>query len=289
MKSKLIVLLICLVQTSIVFGQNSEFEEWKKGRNEELLAEDGWVNLSGLLWISPENAFLNQIGKDSLAISARAGKHTVGTFQVGADSVWFHFSPKVIKKNKLQGPDRTLQFPVEQYDQGGVYFDHWKWNIINRGGQFAMRLRDLQHPALAEFEPIETYEYNPNWKLNAFFEPKFNEFIKITNVMGQVIEWRVMGILKFEVGGQKQQLITLEDAGKLFVIFSDQTNGESTYPSGRYMYVAFPNKKGNTTVDFNYAYNPPCAYTAFATCPIPPRENRLGFGIEAGEKAPGEH
>ena len=98
-----------------------------------------------------------------------------------------------------------------------------------------------------------------------------------------------MGILRFEIGGQKEELITLEDAGKLFVIFSDQTNGESTYPSGRYIYVAFPDKKGKTLIDFNYAYNPPCAYTAFATCPIPPKENRLDVSIAAGEKAPEEH
>ncbi len=289
MKLLLVLPFVCLIDSTFVFGQNSDFEQWKQGRNQELLAEDGWVNLAGLLWISQENAFLNQIGQDSLAIAAQASKHTIGTFKVGSDSVWFFFSPKITMKNKLQAPAWTLQFPVEHYGQGGVYFDRWKWTVINRVGQFAMRLRDLQHPALAEFEPIETFDYNPSWKLDAFFEPKFNEFINITNVLGQVIEWRVMGILKFEVNGKKQELITLEDAGKLFVIFADQTNGESTYPSGRYMYVPFPDKKGNTTIDFNYAYNPPCAYTAFATCPIPPKENRLDFRIEVGEKAPDGH
>lgn len=113
--------------------------------------------------------------------------------------------------------------------------------------------------------------------------------MSITNVLGQVIEWRVMGLLKFEIDGEMQELITLEDEGKLFVIFSDETNDRETYPSGRYLYVAFPDNKGNTIIDFNYAYNPPCAYTAFATCPIPPRENRLDFRIEAGEKVPLGH
>ena len=289
MKLKLVLLLLCLLQAITLFGQNAGFERWKQSRNEELVAEDGWVNLAGLLWIDREQAFLNRIGKDSVAISAQEDKHTIGTFQVGSDSVWFHFSPKVLKKSKVQSPLATLQFPVERYGQGGVYFDRWKWTVINRGGQFAMRLRDLDHPALAKFEPIVTYEYNPSWKLDAFFEPKFNEFVNITNVLGQVMEWRVMGILRFEIGGQKEELITLEDAGKLFVIFSDHTNGETTYPSGRYIYVTFPDTKGKTFIDFNYAYNPPCAYTAFATCPIPPKENRLDFSIEAGEKVPEEH
>lgn len=289
MKNILATFLICLGFAFSAFSQNAEFEQWKKHRSEELLAEDGWVNLAGLLWISPENVFLNQFGKDSLVMSAEANRHTIGTFQVGLDSVWFRFSPKVIKKGKRQGPGWTLQYPVEHYGQGGVYFDHWKWTIINRGGRFAVRLRNLQHPALAAYAPTPTFGYDPHWRLDAFFQPKFNEFMSITNVLGQVIEWRVMGLLKFEIDGEMQELITLEDEGKLFVIFSDETNDRETYPSGRYLYVAFPDNKGNTIIDFNYAYNPPCAYTAFATCPIPPRENRLDFRIEAGEKVPLGH
>ncbi len=288
-RSSSVLFLFFFSGSFLAFGQNPEFDQWRAERAEELLAEDGWVNLAGLLWISPENAFLNQFGKDSLVISAEANKHTIGTFQVESDSVWFRFSPKVIKKSKQQGPSWMLQYPVEHYGQGGVYFGHWEWTIINRAGQFAMRLRDLEHPALADFEPIETFEYNPRLKLPAFFEPKFNEFINITNVLGQVIEWRVMGLLQFEVDGKKQKLVTLEDGGKLFVIFSDETNAQETYPSGRYLYVGYPDAKGNTVIDFNYAYNPPCAYTPFATCPIPPKENRLDFRVEAGEKAPGGH
>lgn len=289
MKRKIVLLLILLAQAPLVFGQDPEFERWKQSRNEELVAEDGWVNLAGLLWISPENTFVNQIRNDSLAIASYASSHTIGTFQIGTDSVWFSFDPKALKRKKTRSSLTTLQYPVEHYGQGGVYFDRWKWTVINRGGQFAMRLRDLQHPALANFQPIDTYHYNPDWKLEALFEPRFNQFINITNVLGQVIEWRVMGILKFEIGGRKTELVTLEDEGKLFVIFSDQTNGHTTYPSGRYVYVGYPNKEGKTFIDFNYAYNPPCAYTAFATCPIPPRENRLSVPVMAGEKAPKTH
>jgi uncharacterized protein (DUF1684 family) len=289
MKPRFVVLLVLFFEGSLAFGQNPEFERWKQNRNEELVAEDGWVNLAGLLWISPGSSYLYKVGKDSMAIARQAGKQTVGTFQVRHDSVWFSFHPKALKRNKIKGAPLKLQFPVEHYEQGELYFERWKWTVINRGGQFAMRLRDLKHPALANFDPIDTYEYNPDWRLDAIFEPKFNQLISITNVLGQVIEWRVMGILKFEIKGKQTELITLEDEGKLFVIFSDQTSGETTYPSGRYLYVAFPNKSGKTFIDFNYAYNPPCAYTPFATCPLPPKENRLDFLVEVGEKAPDVH
>lgn len=270
-------------------AQEAEFEKWKQGRIAELTGEDGWINLSGLLWMDDKNLFLNQIAADSLVLSDQAGKKNIGTFQILNDSVWFLFNPKIAKKSKAQGPAKTLQFPVESYAKGGVYFDHWKWTVIQRGGMFAIRLRDLTHSGLEKFSGIPAFDYNPNLRVKAFFEPKFNETMQIPNVLGQLIEWKVMGILKFEIEGQAYQLHALDEAGKLFVIFSDETSGKETYPTGRYLYVSYPDKNGMTEVDFNFSYNPPCAFTAFATCPIPPKVNRLPIELRAGEKMPDGH
>jgi uncharacterized protein len=287
MKFTLFAVLLCL--SLEVYSQVQEFDSWKKSREKELLAEDGWVNLAGLYWIDPENAFLNQVSSDSLEISAKAGKKNIGTFAFINDSVWFFYNPKLAKKAKLQQPTKTLQYPVDSYTAGGVYFEHWKWTVINRGGQFAMRLRDLEHPGLAEFQPIPTYEYNPELAVQAFFQPKYNETMGIPNVLGQIIEWKVMGVLKFRLDGKDYELTALDEAGKLFVIFSDKTNEKETYPTGRYLYVNYPDRNGNTRIDFNYSYNPPCAFTAFATCPIPPKVNRLEIAVAAGEKYPNAH
>lgn len=284
-----LLLLFCSAQTFLTYAQNKEHDAWKIQRKDEILAEDGWVNLAGLFWINEENAILNQIKKDSLAISNQLSKNTVGTFHIENDSVWFSFDPKLIKKNKEQSSGKTLQFPVEDYGKGGVYFDRWKWTVINRGGQFAMRLRDLEHPGLSEFKPILYFDYDSTLAIQATFIPKFNETINIPNVLGQVIEWKVMGILKFEIAGEKYELTAVDEAGKLFVIFSDLTNESDTYPTGRYLYVGYPDRNGITQIDFNYAYNPPCAFTEFATCPIPPKVNRLEIGIKAGEKNPVGH
>lgn len=270
--------------TSQALAQNVEFEKWKSEREKELLAEDGWINLVGLLWIDSENKYLNQLKDDSLTISNESNKNTIGTFQFLNDSVWFLFSPKLHRKNNSKTASKTLQYPVENYSQGGVYFERWKWTVINRGGQFGLRLRDLQHPNLVQFKPLTYFDYDSSHSVEALFIPKFNETIDIPNVLGQVIEWKVLGLLKFQLGGEQHELLALDEAGKFFVIFSDATNEIETYPTGRYLYVMYPDQNGMTRIDFNYAYNPPCAFTAFATCPIPPKRNRLNIPIQAGEK-----
>jgi uncharacterized protein (DUF1684 family) len=119
--------------------------------------------------------------------------------------------------------------------------------------------------------------------------PKFNQTLEIPNVLGQLITWKVIGVLQFDREGQKFELLVLDELGKLFILFSDETSALETYSTGRYLYVNPPDGKGMTTLDFNYAYNPPCAYTEFATCPIPPKFNRLPFAVPAGEKMPDGH
>jgi uncharacterized protein (DUF1684 family) len=176
-----------------------------------------------------------------------------------------------------------------EYGAGGVYYKNWKWSIIQRGGNYALRLRDLNHPNLQNFTPTPPFDYNPAYRFAVKLEPKFNQTLEIPNVLGQLITWKVIGVLHFEREGQKFELLVLDELGKLFVLFSDETSALETYPTGRYLYVKPPDAKGMTTLDFNFAYNPPCAYTEFATCPIPPKSNRLPFAILAGEKMPAGH
>lgn len=268
--------------------RSQNFEKWKTDRRSELLAEDGWINLIDLIWIDEEKSFLNQISQDSISISSNPTKKNIGTFQFINDSIWFFFNPKISKKIKSQSPAKILQYPTANYSKGGVYYGRWKWTVIKRGEQVGMRLRDLEHPGIASFSPIPYFEYDSTFAIEAFFLPKFNETMDIPNVLGQIIEWKVLGVLKFELKGKEYELTALDEAGKFFVIFSDLTNETETYPIGRYLYVNFPDKNGTTKVDFNFSYNPPCAFTAFATCPIPPKENRLNLDIRAGEKIPKE-
>jgi len=270
-------------------AQEADFEQWKSKRTVELTGEDGWLNLAGLFWMDARSPFLEETTSTTLGFAEEAGYTTLGKFEIGQDSVWFvAMNLFMQEKNVVPSNNRTLVFPVE-YGSGGVYYKNWKWTIIQRGGNYALRLRDLSHPNLKEFTPTPTFDYNSTFRFQAKLIPRFNQTMDIPNVLGQVISWKVIGALQFEFDGKDFELLVLDELGKLFVLFSDETSALETYPTGRYLYVNPPDAKGMTTVDFNYAYNPPCAYTEFATCPIPPKSNRLPFAVHAGEKMPLGH
>jgi uncharacterized protein (DUF1684 family) len=269
-------------------AQEADFEQWKIKRTAELTGEDGWLNLAGLFWMEARSPYLEEVNS-TLGFAEKAGSATLGKFEIGQDSVWFVGTNLLTQeKNSLSEPNRTLVFPTE-YGSGGVYYKNWKWTIIQRGGNYALRLRDLSHSNLQEFTPTPTFDYNSTFRFPAKLIPLFNQTMDIPNVLGQVISWKVIGVLQFEYEGKGFELLVLDELGKLFVLFSDETSAQQTYPTGRYLYVNPPDIKGMTLLDFNYAYNPPCAYTEFATCPIPPKSNRLPFAVHAGEKVPTGH
>lgn len=278
-----------LAFAGVSMAQESDFAQWKFKRQAELTGEDGWLNLVGLYWMEADSPYLEEVNETTLGFAKELGYTTLGKFEFGQDSVWFvGMNLFMQEKNILPENNRTLVFPME-YGSGGVYFKNWKWTIIQRGGKYALRLRDLNHPNLQNFTPTPTFDYNPAFRFTAKLVPKFNQTLEIPNVLGQLITWKVIGVLQFEQEGQKFELLVLDELGKLFILFSDETSALETYPTGRYLYVNPPDGKGMTTLDFNYAYNPPCAYTEFATCPIPPKSNRLPFAVPAGEKMPDGH
>jgi uncharacterized protein (DUF1684 family) len=284
-----LLLLAWLAFVSISVAQELEFAQWKIKRQVELTGEDGWLNLVGLVWMKADFPYLEEVNGATLGFGKISGSATLGKFEFGQDSVWFigMKSPSQ-EKNSVPPSKRTLVFPME-YGSGGVYYKNWKWTIIQRGGNYALRLRDLSHPHLKEFTPTPTFDYNSSFRFQAKLIPKFNQTMEIPNVLGQLITWKVIGVLQFEYEGKDFELLVLDELGKLFVLFSDETSALETYPTGRYLYVNPPDAKGMTLLDFNFAYNPPCAYTEFATCPIPPKSNRLPFAIPAGEKIPEGH
>ena len=285
-----LLLLVWLAFVPISVAQELEFAQWKIKRQVELTGEDGWLNLVGLYWMEVDSPYLEEVGGTTLGFAKNSGSATLGKFEFGQDSVWFEPSELAIKAMTNSTPSkRMLVYPIAYGTGGGVYYKNWKWSIIQRGGNYALRLRDLNHPNLQNFTPTPTFDYNPAYLFAVKLEPKFNQTLEIPNVLGQLITWKVIGVLHFEREGQKFELLVLDELGKLFVLFSDETSALETYPTGRYLYVNPPDVKGMTTLDFNYAYNPPCAYTEFATCPIPPKSNRLPFAVPAGEKMPEGH
>ncbi|MDI6779627.1 MAG: DUF1684 domain-containing protein [Bacteroidota bacterium] len=164
--------------------------------------------------------------------------------------------------------------------------------VIKRGEQIGVRVKDKDNPARLNFKGLEYFSIDPRWRIDAKFEP-YNppKIIPIVNVLNQVSNDTCPGAIAFEVEGKTYRLDALKEGTELFIIFHDETSGRETYGMGRYHYTDLPDSNNNVVIDFNKAYNPPCAFTVFATCPMPPEQNYLTLRIEAGEKkyAKSEH
>lgn len=283
------VFLLSVIFSSVsaqgVSDYKQEIAAWDKKRLEGLKSENGWVNLAGLFWLKPgENKFgsdaSNEVVYNGPGFPSKAGKFIVGEKEVK----WI--SEKAVTVS-LRGNDATeaLAFHVDSSRAPQFTLGSYRWNIIKREDKIGIRFRDLNSPALKALNHIPRYDADTKWKVKAVFEPTLFKTIPITNVLGQTSQQPSPGRLVFEIAGKKYTLDALDEGpGDLFVIFGDDTNGDETYPSGRFIYVPRPDAQGVTYIDFNKSINPPCAFTSFATCPLPPRQNILSLRVEAGEK-----
>ncbi len=264
-----------------------EIEDWRKARVDRLISEDGWVTVIGLLWLQEGVNTLGSSPSNDLVFATPKAPAIVGTLTVQDTLLHLEVAPAVeVTRNGEPVQSLDLQPDVSGeptiLDLGDLRF-----HVIERAGRYAIRLRDRQHPSRFDFPGIESYPVDPELRVEARFEvhdpPKK---IPIPNVLGTVDQESSWGAVVFEVDGETLRLDALAEPGakRLFLIFGDQTTGRETYGGGRYLYADAPDSEGKVVVDFNKAYNPPCAFTDFATCPLPPRQNRLVIRIEAGEK-----
>ncbi len=264
----------------------ASIQNWHQLRIDSLKGETGFLNLAGLYWLQEgENTFgadtINEIEFPSI------GTPFMGSFLL-QDSLVYLVASVPIEINGKVVNDTTLVFSSDEAPV--MVFNSLRWLIIKRGEHIGVRLRDFNHPLLQSFDSIDYYETDPKWKVSAVWKPypKLRK-VPFLNVLGMEIEYPVFGSFKIKIDGKEYKL---EPLGKpssdgYFIMFYDKTSGNSTYGSGRYLYVNTPDENGRTIIDFNKAYNPPCVFTAFATCLFPHKENRLSIFIEAGEKFSG--
>jgi hypothetical protein len=261
---------------------------WQAERAAGLRQADGWFSLVGLFWLQPgENPF----GSDPanrLAFPAGKAPARAGVFVLTDSAVTLRARPGAgITRD---GEPVTVLVLRADADSGGpdvLALGPLRFHVIRRGERLGVRLKDLESPARAAFTGLEYYPVDPTWRVAARIErhdPPRN--VAITNVLGDVSESESPGTVVFERGGRTYRLdpILEEGADELFLIFADSTNGRGTYGAGRFLYAAAPGPDGRLELDFNRAYNPPCAFTPFATCPLPPPQNRLALAVTAGEK-----
>jgi uncharacterized protein len=265
----------------------AEIETWHKGRLEKVKAPNGWLNLAGLLWLEQG---INTFGSDASnnlvfpagKIAGHAGyflvEGNVVTLFAGEDAI-IRLHGQAVKKAVVYHPD-SAQAPIQE--SGPL-----RWNIIKRDTKLGIRLRDDDSELLHTFKGVERFAVDPQYRVEAVLKTADSTKVDITNVLGQTYQRPSPGTLVFTLEGREHKLTPIAegDGEELFIIFADATSGKETYGGGRFLYVKRPGADGKVLIDFNKAYNPPCVFTPYATCPLPPERNVLPVAIQAGEKA----
>lgn len=266
-----------------------EIRRWREAGEEELRQPDSWLTLAGLFPLEEGESTFGSAADNDLVFPAEAPAH-MGAFRLEDGAVTVTVAPGVEVTHDGEAVTEmalaadTTGEPTLLEAGPLVFF------VIERPGQILIRLRDRESPALAAFDGVETFPVDLAWRIVGRFEPyEPPKTLEIPNVLGTTFEQPCPGAVVFEAGGATHRLEPTGDPAQgLFLVFGDATNGHETYGGGRFLSIPPPDGEGRVLLDFNRAYNPPCVYTPYATCPLPPRQNRLALRIEAGQKMHGE-
>jgi len=258
---------------------------WHHKRMQDLKAPNGWVNLVGLLWLKPGKNTFGSAQSNELIYQHKDMPTNAGVFTWEADNVKWVSQKGIATKIKDSLINEIILYADDLKQAPQLVLGSLCWNLIKREDKIGVRLRDLKAPALKKFQSIPYFPIDTKYRVDAVLEKPVNKQLMITNVLGQITAQETPGRLVFQLNGTTYKLDALDEGGdELFVIFGDATNEKETYPTGRFIYVSKPDATGHTFIDFNKAFNPPCAFTAFATCPLPPKQNILPIALKIGEK-----
>lgn len=265
------ILLFTFLFAAAEPGYIQEVQTWRQNYEAGLMGPKGWLSVAGLSWLHEGQNTVGSDGKCDVVLPAgtpaKAGTLT-------------------LQRGKVMWNGRELQMEsAEKPDV--VLFGEVQMTVIKRGDRIGARLRDPNAPTRKNYHGSAWYAIDPKWNVKAKWvaQPKK---IPIVNILGMKEEQDSPGYAEFTLLGKTIRLEPIVEGNQLFFIFKDQTSGKATYGAGRYLYTDMP-KDGFVRLEFNEAKNPPCAFIAFATCPLPPRQNAMPIALEAGEKKYGSH
>jgi hypothetical protein len=276
--------------TAEVAPEQQTVAQWRAARVAELTSEQGWLTLVGLFWLDPGDNSFGRASSNRLVLDHPALARKAGTFTLNSTGVHLATRPGSGITHGGQ-PVSTLDMVMDSQGEPTVVSSGpLRFFVIERAGKVGVRVRDIDSPRRREFAPIDYYPIDTAWVFTARFEPyEPHRHIRIINILGLEEEMDCPGALLFNKDGREWRLDAVLESpndSTLFVMFGDRTNGNGSYGGGRFLHVPLPSQ-GSVRVDFNEAYNPPCAFNNFATCPLPPDQNKLALRVESGEKAYG--
>ncbi len=271
----LVLLLVTGMTAAAADFYVSSIEQWRRQEEAALSSDTGWLTIAGLFWLKEGGNTIGAAASSDIVLPAHSAPPLLGVIEHHAGRTVLRYADKTRSPVQLE-PD-TSGSPT-RVRLGALTF----W-VIRRGDRYGIRLRDTKSRFRREFTGRQWYLVKREYRVTARFIP-FPEprKFKVASVIGVPQEMTSPGYVEFPLRGQTVRLMPAAEGEELWFIFRDATSGKTTYPGGRFLYAAGP-RDGKVILDFNKAYNPPCAFTPYATCPLPPRENRLKVAIEAGE------
>lgn len=261
----------------------TQIEQWRERRVAALTSDSGWLTVAGLFWLKEGKNTVGAGPGNEIVLPKGSAPGKVGAFEFHNGSTTFEAAPgseatlngkaataTVLKPDTSGNPDRLEVHALTLF-------------VIQRGARFGIRLKDRNSELRKKFTGIKYFPIDERYRVKAKFVP-YNppKMIPVPNILGETSEEQSPGYAEFTLNGHACRLDPVTEDGELFFIFKDLTSGKETYPPGRFLYTEMPNG-GEVLLDFNKAFNPPCAFTPYATCPLPPEENRLPIRIAAGE------
>ena len=266
---------------------------WRADREKEIAGPDGWLTLIALDWLKPGVNSFGTAPDNQLRIGARAPDH-FGLLTVSGSTVQLlsprgGFPPGLM----LDGnPAREGTLSADEAKPSTLTWHGLTMIVLPRGGRYALRVKDADSPVRAAFHGLHWYAPDLRFTVEARWTPYTPPHtLRIPTVIGTTLDLPAPGIAEFTLHGKTMRLEPVLESPRdntLFFILRDATSQTTTYQAGRFLRTAFPDHgltaPGKLILDFNQLYNPPCAYTPYATCPLPPEQNRLPVALEAGEQ-----
>ncbi len=264
-----------------------EFQDWRRQRENALHSESGYLALAGLYWLGEGIHRLGSAPDNDLVLPAGRAPQHAGSVRVKGGQVTATSAPGV----RMTVDGRAVTAIAMTSDAGErqptrVQLGELTFWIIERSGRIGLRLSDPKNPLRTQYTHTPCFPYNPAWRLPARFEPLATpQTFAVPTILGIPTPVESPGTLVFRIENRDYRLQPIgTTASDYFVVFGDRSNGRETYGGGRFVMVPIPDTGQETIIDFNKAYNPPCAYSAHTTCPMPPPQNQLPLRIDAGER-----
>ena len=268
----------------------AETESWRAEREARLTADDGWLTVAGLFFLTEgENSFGSSPVND---IVIRTGPERAGIVTLDDAQITVRAAAGTTLSVDGQDVMSARLWPFEGNDRPTITVGPLSLFAHYSGERLAIRMRDRDSDILRQFRGLQWFPVDDRYRVRGRYVPH-DEPVTITlpNILGDVEVFQSSGSVALRVGGRALRMMAIDSGDRLWFIFRDMTSGTETYPAARFLYADGP-ANGVTVVDFNRAYNPPCAFNPHTTCPLPPPDNRFDVRIEAGEKAyrgPGAH